>query len=1020
MSDRLFYPRRVVVYSSSININLIIIITIIIITITINSVSTSHHSFNQLILSSIKSQPSTQSVSLIDILSNSTQHTKLLLLIQRSRLIPTINLLKNSTLLAPTDDAIDRYLGNLPPTLDPSPLSINPELDDSLIYRSDDNLMSHSRQTILYHLLNLSLSLSSISSTVPQPFETLLHPPSENSDSGLLAGHGQRINFINLNGQIHAGVNGSGLGGVQLPSGDRFLWADNGLLIPIDDVLTPPPSVAQIIRTDPRLSIYRSILPDKFIGSLHSMPHLTLFSPDNQAWGSLGPIEMEYLRSSYGAEDSIKLFQKFTSQNVLGEHQIGYLDRLQDALRNRTEPTDLLLSTIDGQPIQIRLDQGSGPGGGSGKLLVNGSEILQSDILASNGVLHIVPKLLLPPDGNPISMNAEKYLVALNCSKFVSLFRSANLSTTYLTNSSSQSPSLTILAPNDEAVGHFEKTFNLFSSNDSAESLKRLLSYHVIRGKYLIDSLDDGMLLSTELLLGDGSNSELRQRMPVSVSSSDSTSSPSFQWSSSGKNQSLIVGFGGANFLGVKPVEIGNTVIYIVSQMIEPPSDLLRVALSDIRLSTCVASIFSVKLEEEFKSLSAITFLVPTNDAFAELGLIMDYLLLERSREDLIKVLRYHTLTEPIYLGDLKIGHNKRYPTLEGGEIYIDKLGTGPRNVTIHGPTLTGVPLNGETRDSEVVNEKDLLVENGSIEIIDQVELPTDVEITVKKLILGAKASTMLELIETSNLSWVLNSDLKDGRFENSTHDNSRNYQSSSRGFQRSFSILCPTDEAFTKINLTYYLEDRIRLQELVLQHIIPTDPSSFDQNDGNQDEVVEPFRPLYIGDGKVYSTLLSSAEGGPSGYGEVSFRPIEPSSASRKSLKIFKSNGNKGDDDNGGGDDFGSRKKPKWMIGIKGARGSYKDGSRHYSSRIINYGRASPRLILGLQSGRIITIGGGILSLDSVLEPYKPNAWNIWGRYLVGCGFLFLLILLAGAAGYKIYSRRKFVPILLFKKRTC
>jgi len=591
------------------------------------------------------------------------------------------------------------------------------------------------------------------------------------------------------------------------------------------------------------------------------------------------------------------------------------------------------------------------------------------------GVLHIVPNLLIPDGDNPLQLTPEKYLLALNCTKFVSFFRQANLSSTYLTNQFSDK-SYTILAVRDDVLRSSSSSNRPIASSvdrlhtNDTQDLKKSLSYHVIEGKYLVDDLHDGMLLRTELQFQGSSTS--KQRIPVSVSSSDakgllkSSKSPP------------IIGFGGANVVGGDPIQVGNTVIYILSQIVEPPADLLQVALSDIRFSTGVASIYSAKLDEELKAVPELTYLMPTNKAFAKLGLIMDYLLLEKSKPDLIQVLKYHAVTEVIYLNELKMGSSQRFPTLEGTEVYMTKLGS--HNLTVHGPTMGGSAMNGESRDSLVLNTRDVLVENGSMELMDQVELPSGLNIGLKKLMMGAKATTMLELLQASNMSWILEEEPAAGPTRR----------------QERYTILCPTDAAFTKINLTYYLEDGLRLEALVRQHIIPTHAARDDSGSDEGRSGPPPFEPLFLDDGVVYRTLLSTKEGGWSAYGDVSFRATGAGSAAA---------GGRGgrtwgpsDDDDDGGDDGSSdgghgTNKARWMVGIRGARGS---AGKHDSARVVNYGRASPPLPSDTLDHRTIVVGppGGVLLLDMVLQPYVPAFWRRIGAYFVRAAGLLIFLL--------------------------
>lgn len=139
----------------------------------------------------------------------------------------------------------------------------------------------------------------------------------------------------------------------------------------------------------------------------------------------------------------------------------------------------------------------------------------QKDVYAANGVLHTVSDLLLPPGS--LQLNAEKYLLALNCSTFISLIRSVNL-TSLVTDPNAK---YTILAPRDDVL---EISGGGSFPEKGTEELKRSLNYHFIPGKWKPENLKDGMLLETELIevgLAGG-----RQVLDVGVSSKSSMRPP--------------------------------------------------------------------------------------------------------------------------------------------------------------------------------------------------------------------------------------------------------------------------------------------------------------------------------------------------------------------------------------------------------------------------------------------------------------------------------------------------------------
>lgn len=114
-----------------------------------------------------------QSLSLVDLLSSSSNHTLLVRAFQRARLIPLLNRLNGSTLFAPTDEAIkaerdkEREKGTLSSesiwTYATSEVTIEEESSlngfelGGMGSPIRDNLQLALRDTLLYHILNYTL-----------------------------------------------------------------------------------------------------------------------------------------------------------------------------------------------------------------------------------------------------------------------------------------------------------------------------------------------------------------------------------------------------------------------------------------------------------------------------------------------------------------------------------------------------------------------------------------------------------------------------------------------------------------------------------------------------------------------------------------------------------------------------------------------------------------------------------------------------------------------------------------------
>lgn len=122
--------------------------------------------------------------------------------------------------------------------------------------------------------------------------------------------------------------------------------------------------------------------------------------------------------------------------------------------------------------------------------MISDGELVEPDIYASNGVIHTVSSLLIPPGA--LQLTPEKFLLTMNCTKFVSLLHSVNL-TSLINDTNSK---YTILAPTDDVL-------SLFGGEDlpeqGSEALKKVLLYHFIPGRWSPKKLKGSMLLETAL-----------------------------------------------------------------------------------------------------------------------------------------------------------------------------------------------------------------------------------------------------------------------------------------------------------------------------------------------------------------------------------------------------------------------------------------------------------------------------------------------------------------------------------------
>jgi solute carrier family 25 (mitochondrial carnitine/acylcarnitine transporter), member 20/29 len=285
----------------------------------------------------ISRPPHSTSTTLVDLLSADADYIQLLRLLQRTRLIPTLNKLNGSTLFAPTNDAIQRY------ALFTDYLALTD-------IEPNDNINERVRQQLLYHLLNYTLPVFPPQDSQVETYNTLHFPrippelPSEDPPSpppwvplpgGSLNNESQRL---------RAAVRADSTGYTEEPTAyiNVDAWGQGGtpvvkpavqgtdcLLLGIDDVLELPPSLGSIIRDTPSLSYLSTVLPESQMKSLENDPGLTVFLPEDDAWDDLHPVIKMYLESPFAIGDL---------RWIVGMHvadgKLRYSDRFGDGRRS--------------------------------------------------------------------------------------------------------------------------------------------------------------------------------------------------------------------------------------------------------------------------------------------------------------------------------------------------------------------------------------------------------------------------------------------------------------------------------------------------------------------------------------------------------------------------------------------------------------------------------------------------------------------------------------------------------------
>jgi len=245
---------------------------------------------------------------------------------------------------------------------------------------------------------------------------------------------------------------------------------------------------------------------------------------------------------------------------------------------------------------------------------------------------------------------------------------------------------LTVFAPSDKAFRALFRELGVRNIRQlSAEQLKPILLYHVVEGRVKSFDLEDGYV-------------------------------PTLNGAAVKVDLSSGVKINDANVI-IADLHALNGVIHVIDKVLLPPTDnLVEVAQSIPDFSILVDAVIAADLAGTLSSEGPFTVFAPTNQAFADLLVELDFadlnaLVAAIGVDGLTAVLKYHVIEGRVYSTDLPAGPLS-VPTLQTESFTID--------VTIPGIT----DVNG--RDAGLVPSLlNVQATNGVIHVIDRVILPT-------------------------------------------------------------------------------------------------------------------------------------------------------------------------------------------------------------------------------------------------------------------------------------------------------
>ena len=426
-------------------------------------------------------------------------------------------------------------------------------------------------------------------------------------------------------------------------------------------------TVMSIIEDSPAHNTLESLINSAGLNAtLSGAGTFTVFAPTDAAFASLDPA----LVSTLTGDPTGKL-TKALLYHVLGAEVLS-----------NTLTDGQMATTLFGQDITVTINAMM-------EVFINTAQVTGPDLDATNGVVHVIDQVLLPP-------NVTVADVVINSDVHETL-EGAVIAADLAGALSDLNGNFTVFAPTDDAFTALDAaTLNILTSNADTK-LKNALLYHVLGAEVMSSDLTDGQTATT--LFG--------QDITVTIDASGG------------------VKINDANVI-IADIPTLNGVVHVLDAVILPPNVTVAdvVINSDVH-ETLEGAVIAADLAGALSDLNGnFTVFAPTDDAFAALDAATLNILTSNADTKLKNALLYHVLGAEVLSSDLTDGQTAT--TLFGQDITVTIDASG------------GVKIN----EANVIIA-DIPTLNGVVHVLDAVILPPNV--TVADVVINSDVHETLE-----------------------------------------------------------------------------------------------------------------------------------------------------------------------------------------------------------------------------------------------------------------------------------
>ncbi|MGB5323016.1 fasciclin domain-containing protein [Lutimonas sp.] len=486
-----------------------------------------------------------------------------------------------------------------------------------------------------------------------------------------------------------------------------------------DDNKTDDQNIVEIAVQTPELStLVDALVAAGLDDALQGDGPFTVFAPSNAAFAKLDPDVLNNIISTPSLLTSLL------------QYHVAGAELTSDQLNGMVQ------TLLSGQTLDVDSSNG---------VVINGSSnVTNADILASNGVIHIIDEVLIPEDFNPNTLaqivagsdDHKILLAALSKPELSGLLAAA----------SDPTQDLTVFAPTDAAFEGVLAALGKESIDDiPVELLNEIVSYHIIGTAVFSDQLENGDVPTLLAGIPGGPNPEV-----VTVDLTDGVKI---------NNANVTVpDLGAVNGVAhvVDAVLLPSYVAYSVGTVAE-------VVLFENDFTILAGALRKAELLETVAMADALTVFAPDNAGFVAAGITsLDGL----EKEDLQPILLYHVLGGVVKSTDLP--SSGFAPTLNGENIYLGYL------------NQERVLINGLTEIIAVDIEKS----NGVIHVINRTLVPpapnvVDIAVAMSEMSENAEFTVLVSLLASPDYA-AITAALNDAT---------------------NVTVFAPTDAAFAEIN---------------------------------------------------------------------------------------------------------------------------------------------------------------------------------------------------------------------------